>query len=133
MPSLQSIQVTDRATTPVNFTLLPVSQKDGVAKVALADASGNVLSEKSLTLSTRRTAGRLRSSLRFAVPIIVNETINGVSVPRVARVGYVDCTFSFAIDSSEQERNDVVGMFASALQTSKVLVHDTVVKAQAVW
>lgn len=134
MPALQSIVLTDRAATPVNYTLVPTGgPKGSVGRVAVADATGNLLSERSLTISGRRTAQRLRSSLKLAVPIIANEVINGVSVPKVARVAYANIEFSFALDSSEQERNDVVGMLSSALQASKILVHDTVVKGQTVW
>lgn len=136
MPALQSIVLTDRATTPVNFTLNPTadpSKQKGIGRVAVADASGNLLSEKVLTIGSRRTAGRLRSTLRLTLPQLVTETINGVSVPKVVRVAYVNADFSFALDSTEQERNDAVGMFASALGTTKVLVHDTVVKGQGVW
>lgn len=135
MPALQSIVLTDRATpTPVNFTLVPTGAgKGGVGRVAVMDATGNILSEKALTVSGRRTAQRLRSSIKLAVPVIINETINGVSVPKVARVGYATVEFSFALDSSEQERNDLVGMLTSAFAVSKPLTHDTIVKGQYVW
>lgn len=139
MPALQSIVLTDRATTPVNYTLVPtgdVPQKSGgsvIGRVAVADSTGNLLSEKVLTVGSRRTAGRLRSNVRLALPVVVTETINGVATPRVVRVAYVNMDVSFALDSTEQERNDAIGMFASALQTTKTLVHDTVVKGQSIW
>lgn len=134
MPALQSVQLTDRAATPVTYTLVPTGgPKGSVGRVAVADASGNLLSEKALTISGRRTAQRLRSSIKLAVPIIANEMINGVSVPKVVRVGYASVEFSFALNSTEQERNDIVGMFQSAFATTKVLIHDTVVKGQTVW
>lgn len=134
MPALQSIVLTDRAATPVNHTLVPTGgPKGSVGRVAVADATGNLLSERSLTISGRRTAQRLRSSIKLAYPVIANEVINGVSVPKVARVAYATVEFSFALDSSEQERNDTVGMLTSALAPTKVLVHDTVVKGQTVW
>lgn len=138
MPSLQPVVLTDRQTTPVNFTLSPTGelQKIGgstIGRVAVADVSGNLMSEKVLTIGSRRTAGRLRSTLRLAVPVVVTETINGVAVPRVVRTAYINLDASFALDSTEQERNDVVGMFASALQSTKVLVHDTLVKGQSIW
>lgn len=134
MPALQSIQVTDRAPTPVTVTMVPTGgPKGSVGRVAVADASGNLLSEKSLTISGRRTAQRLRSDLKIAVPVIANEVINGVSVPKVARVAYVTVAFSFALDSTEQERNDMVGYLVSALAANKPLTHDTIVKGQTVW
>lgn len=134
MPALQSIVLTDRATTPVNYTLVPTGGPKGqVGRVAVADSSGNILSEKALTVSGRRTGQRLRSSVKLSVPVIATATINGIAVPQVVRVGYATAEFSFAVDSSTQERNDVVGMFQSAFATTKPLVHDTVVGAQTVW
>jgi len=135
MPALQSIVLTDRATpTNINHTLVPTGGPNGsVGRVAVADASGNMLSERSLIVNGRRTGKRLRSTLKLQVPIIANEVINGVTVPRVARVAFANIDFSFSMDSTEQERKDVVGMLQSALDPSKVLVNDTVVKGQAVW
>lgn len=134
MPALQSIILTDRASTPVNHTLVPTGgPKGSVGRVAVADSSGNLLSERALTVSGRRTAQRFRSSVKLAVPVIATATINGVAVPQVVRVGYGNAEFSFALDSTEQERNDLVGMFQSAFAVTKPLVHDTVVKGQTVW
>lgn len=139
MPALQSVVLTDRTpVTPVNLTLSPVGdvRKVGgstIGKVAVGDASGNLLSEKALTIGSRRTAGRFRATMRIAIPVVVTETLNGVAVPRVVRTNYLNLEGSFALDSTEQERTDIVGMLASALGTTKVLVHDTFVKGQAVW
>lgn len=136
MPPKQSIQVTDRAATPVNFTLLPTSLSGknlDVFRVAVADASGNLLSERSMTFRTIRAQGRFKTTIRLAYPIVVNETINGVQVPKVARTAYIDSTFNFPGDSTLQERNDAVGMFASAMAVNKPLFHDTVVKGEGIY
>lgn len=133
MPNLQSLAVTDRAGTPVTYILLPVKEEGGTGTVALTDASGAVITEKRFSIGQRRSGSRIRSVLRLRVPTIVTEVINGVSSSAVAREAYVDCVFNFADNSTEQERNDIVGMFASALAPNKPLVHDCVVKGQAVW
>lgn len=139
MPALQSVALTDRTpVTPVTYTLAPTGdiRKVGgssIGRVAVADASGNLLSEKSLTIGSRRTAGRFRGTMRLAIPVVVNETINGVVAPRVVRTNYISVDASFALDSTEQERNDIIGMLASALAPTKVLVNDTFVKGQAVF
>lgn len=133
MPSLQSLVVTDRQATPVNFTLLPAGENDGVGIVALADATGAAVTEMRLSIGQRKSNGRIRTTIKFKVPVVTTEVINGVSSPLVVREGFVDATFTFADTSTEAERNNVVGMFASALAATKPLVHDTVVKNQAVW
>lgn len=133
MPSIQSLVITDRQGTPVNHTLLPVGEKDGKANLALADASGAVLTEKRFSIQAKRGNGRTRVEMKLEIPVIVTETINGVSSPKVARKSLVDCAFIFSDESTQAERNDVVGMFASALATNKPLTNDVLVKGEAVW
>lgn len=133
MPALQSLVITDRQTTPVNFTLLPAKVENGVGTVALADSSGALVTERRVSIGQRRSGDRIRTTLKLRVPVIVTETINGVAEPKVAREAFVDVTFNFSSSHSEAERNDVVGMFQSAFATNKPLVHDTIVKQQAVW
>lgn len=133
MPTLQSLVVTDRQATPVNYTLLPVGQKDGIATVALADSSGAVITERRMSIGQKRSNGRTRTTIRFKVPTVATEVVNGVSSPAVVREAFVDCTFTFSDMSTEAERNDVVGMFSSALLATKPLVHDSLVKNQAIW
>lgn len=133
MPQVQSLVLTDRQSTPVNYTLLPVGEKDGFATVAVADASGAMITERRFSIGLRRTTDRIRSTVKFKVPVVATEVINGVSSPKVIREAFVDATFTFASTSTEAERNDVVGMFASALATTKPLVHETLVKGSAIF
>lgn len=132
MPALQSVVLTDRAATPVAHTLVPQGNPaNGVAVVSKGD--GTLVGEKKLSISSRRGNGKVKTRLLLALPVVQTETINGVSTPKVVREAWVDCTFTFSAMSSEQERNDAVGMFQSALDSSKVLVHNTVVKAEGIW
>lgn len=133
MPNLQSLVLTDRQATAVNHTLNPVKETDGVGTVAATDATGALITEKRFSIGTRRTNGRTRSTMKLRVPVVVTEVINGANYPKVVREAFVDCTFTFSDDSTEAERNDVVGMFASALMTTKPLVHDVLVKGQSIW
>lgn len=133
MPSLQSVVLTDRAATPVNHTLVPVSAppSTGVATVAIGD--GTLVGEKKLSISTRRVNGKMKTRILLALPVVQTEVINGVSNPVVVREAWVDATFTFAATSSIQERNDAVGMFASSLATTKTLVNDVLVKGEMIW
>jgi hypothetical protein len=135
MPALQALVVTDRAATPVNYTLIPngPGPEKGFGVVAASDATGTALSEKRLVIGRRISGNRIRTVEKWSFPVIVTETINGVSVPTTARVAYVDVTFNFDRTHTEQERKDVVGMVYSAHAPGKVLVEDTVVKNQDVW
>lgn len=134
MPSLQPLVITDRQATPVNRTLNPSgSAGPGIGVVALADASGAAVTERRFSIGQRRSSDRVRTTMKYQVPAIVTEVINGVSTPKVMRVAYVDMTFNFHNTHTEAERNDITGEVASMLSPSKVLVNDTVVKGQSVF
>lgn len=132
MPQLQNLVLTDRAATPVAHTFTP---RDIVANVGTVEESTGVkIGDKSFSISNRKTAnGRSKVTMKLAVPVVVNETINGVTVPSVSHVAYVDAVFSFDPKSSTQERKDIVGMFQSSLDPSKVLVNDTLIGLQGVY
>lgn len=132
MPALQSVILTDRTpVTPVNHTFVPRDSKDGVGLVVTD--TGTPIGEKRLTVSMKPTGTRYKGEVRLTLPVVVNETINGIVVPKVARIGYVNLSVSFDETSTKQERDDAIGMMASALGTAKVLVNDSQVKLEAVY
>jgi hypothetical protein len=132
MPQMSNLVLTDRASTPVDHTFTPRDIVDGVATVV---ESGSVpLADKRFSLELRRTPqGRYKAALKGTFPTVATETINGVSRPTVLRQAYFDLTFSFADTSTEQERKDIVGQLASALDPSKTLVNDLVTKLQSIY
>ena len=133
MPQLQNTVLTDRATpTPVDHTFIPRDIRADVGTVI--ETSGVPVGDSRMSVSLRKLpSGKYKAELKLAVPVVVNETINGVTVPKVARTAFADVTFTFDQLSSEAERNNLVGMLASALGTGKTLVNDTVVKLQGVY
>lgn len=136
MPALQNLVLTDRATpTPVNHTFVPSGlDQQNVAEVTNSGASGVPAGAERLTISFKKGGdNRYKGKIRLVLPVLVTETINGVSVPKVARQTIVGLSFDFDERSTEQERKDAVGMTYSALDPSKVLINDTLVKAQSIW
>lgn len=139
MAQLQNLVLTDRAGTPVNHTFTPrdVTNVGGKTNVGtVQESTGVKIGDKTYSISIRETGpnrDKYRVQIKFVVPVVVNETINGVVVPKVARTSYVDATFTFDAMSSQQERDDVVGMFASSLDASKVLVDSTLVDLEGVY
>lgn len=132
MPQLQNLVLTDRAPTPVNHTYTPIGiDANGVG--ALEETAGVPIGSPKFTIANKRVNGRFKVTLKLSVPIVQTETINGVSMPKVVRTAFVDSTFTFDGSSSEQERKDVVGLFQSSLDVSKVLVNDTLVKLQGIY
>lgn len=132
MPSLQNLVLTDRAATPVDHTFTPRDIVSGLGTVV--ETSGVPIGEKRVQVALNRTtSGRYKGLLKMQIPVVQTETINGVSTPKVVRTSYVDCTFTFDGSSTEQERKDTVGMLASALDPSKTLVNDAVIKLQGIY
>lgn len=132
MPQLTNLVLTDRKATPVAHTLIPVNiDKNGVAYVA--ESTGTPVADISLSISTRRVNDKIKSRLVLTVPVVQTETINGISKPKVVRSSVAAVDFTFSRESSEVERNDVVGMFADAFGTAKALVNDAIVKAQGIY
>lgn len=133
MPQLQNLVLTDRTSpTPVNHTFTPLDvDANGVGVVEATN--GTPIGSPKFTIQNRRANGSFKVRLRLSVPVVQTETINGVSNPKIVRSGHVDAVFTFHQTSSEQERRDIVGMFASSLETGKVLVNDTLVKLQGVY
>lgn len=135
MPALQSLVVTDRATTPVNHTLTPreLSQPNSVGMVSESGSGMPLAGQLRLTISNRRSGGKIRGRLVLTAPVTQTETVNGVSKYTVVRQSVADLSVTFDETSTTQERTDLIGMLASALATNKVLVHSTLVDAETVW
>ena len=133
MPALQSLVLKDRTTpTPVDHTFTPDNLASGVGTVV--ESTGVKLGDSKFSVSSRKTAnGRYRASLKLEIPKVENAVINGVTVPTVTRIAYATVDFSFHGESTTAERNNLVGMLADSLATSKVLVNSTVVGLEGVW
>lgn len=134
MPQLQNLVLTDRATTPVNHTFTPRGH-EGADGGRVVKAGITAIADLLFTIEPRRTPqGRYKVDIRLVIPVVQNKVENGVSSYVVTRTNRVMMSFDFAPDSTEQERNDLVGMIRSALDpTGKALVNDTLVKMESVW
>ena len=132
MPALTSLVLKDRATTPVDHTFSPSELKDGVGTVV--ESSGQKIGDSKYSVSSRKTAGgRYAAKVKLEVPVVENQTVNGVTRPVVTRVAYATAEFSFAADSTTAERNNLVGMLADSFAKTKTLVDKTIVDLEGVW
>jgi hypothetical protein len=133
MPQLQPVVLQDRATpTPEDHTFQPRDIEKGVG--SLTESSGVPVGDNRLTISSSRTTtGRYKPKLTLASPIVETQTINGVDSPKIVRTAYADLTFTFEETSSEEERNNFVGLVRSALSTDKTLINDAIVKLQGIY
>lgn len=131
MPQLQQLVLTDRADTPVSHTFTPVDIQQNVATVS--ERTGSPVADPIYSISNRRSGDNYKVTIKMSVPVVQNETVNGISRPVVVRSAYVQATFTFSKDSTEEERDNVVGMFADSFGTGKTLVNDTLVKLEGVY
>lgn len=131
MPQLQNLVLTDREATPVNHTFTP---RDIVSNVgAVVESSGVPVGDNRFTISLRQVNNRYKATIQMSVPVVQNQTINGITTPVVVRTAFADLTFTFDAQSTTQERTNLVGMLQSAMATNKALFHDTVVGLQGVY
>jgi hypothetical protein len=133
MPQLQNLIVTDRTpTTPVNLTFTPREiTADNVGVVS--NNAGTPIGEKRISVSMKKRNSRFKGEVRLILPVVATETINGVSRPTVIRTAYLTLQADFDEKSTQQERDDAVGLIQSALAPSKVLVNDALVKLEGVY
>lgn len=133
MPQLQPVVLTDRKATPVSHNFIPRGIDNG-GTASVVESSGVPIGDSILTITPTLTrTGRTKVAINLRVPIVATETVNGISSPKVVRSSNVNMAFYFDATSSTAERNDVVGMIASALGTSKTLINDTLVNLESVY
>lgn len=134
MPALQDLILTDRSPTPVNRTFKPAGRNPSTGVVTLAHSiDGSVLNRMIVTISHRKVGGKMKTRMVLSVPVVQTETINGISSSKIVRQSFYDGTYTFALNSTKQERNDVVGMVASAHLSTKPLINDILVEGEDVF
>lgn len=117
MPSIAAITINDGATTPVSHTFAPIDVRDGVGELAERRASGSMIGENKLGLSTRRVSAskRDKSEVRLAIPKVVTETINGVAVDKVVGTSYVRILADWDPNHTPDERTSLKGLVRNAM------------------
>lgn len=131
MSQFTSFTVNDRETTPVAHTFEP--RKPGNSLVEFREPGVVPIADRKYTVSWRESNGRIRVRCVLADPKVVTETINGVDVTKVPHVNFADVTFTFSEESTLQERQNLVGMFANSLAASVTVIDDTVTGLEAIW
>lgn len=133
MAARTALVVSDRAATPVAHTFTPDGDDtNGVA--VFVEKTGLAIGDKKATLSLRRSNDKIRPSIRFAIPVVVTQTINGVSQSVVDRTAYAELNFTFDAGSTPQERKDIVGfLYNSLAPTGQTMVNDMIVNYENIW
>lgn len=122
MAARANLVLKDRAATPVNHTFAPAGDKGDVHR--FVEKSSVSIGDRVYTVSLREGDTRWTITARLIVPSVQTQVINGVSNPVIVHTSYVDFKVTFSKLSTEQERKDVIGMFADSLGASQTQVND---------
>jgi len=121
MPQLVPVVLTDRAPTPADHTFNPRDVSNGI--VTLAESTGVPLAERRITLSQVRSAsGRVRVTMKLAIPVVQDVIVNGVTRPTLVRTNYCDVTFNYDGTSSADERDDVVAFVNGLTEAANTMM-----------
>lgn len=131
MPQASSITVNDRATTPVAQTFTPAGIQ--AENASFMRSAATLMGRAMFQLRSRKSGARYYKRVLFTVPVVADETVNGISVPKVVRMGLVDATFRFDETSTLQERKDMVGMFANSLAPTQTMVDAFLTAGEEIW
>lgn len=125
MPAVAAITINDGATTPAAHTFSPSGSPDGSGAWPFRDnnAGGIPVGENLLTVASSLN-GRRKVSVRFSLPQIADQEVNGVTSKVVTRVARASLVFDFAIDSTTQERKDAVAFVRNLLATSQTAMFE---------
>jgi len=120
MPAITAITVQDGATTPVSHAFVPVDVKDGVGELAERRPSGSLVGENKLSATSRRVPAskRDKAEIRYAVPKVVTETVNGVAVDKVIDTSYIRIIADWAPSHTPDERTAIKGLARNALAST---------------
>jgi hypothetical protein len=132
MAARSTITVNDRATTPLAHAFVPQGEiADGVA--LFVETASVKIGEREFTISTRKVGTNYKVRLKLKSPVVATETINGVGIPKVVRVGYAEALITVSENSSLQERKDLVGMFANAMAPSQTMLDASLTGLEGIW
>lgn len=132
MPQLTSLVLKDGAATPVDHTFEPREVSQGIA--TLVESNGIPIGDRKITLSVSRTAqGRVKATMKLVIPVVTDQTLNGVTRPTVVRTAYADVTFSYDGSSNTQERKDIIAYVRNALAANQTMVSDSFVNLNGIY
>jgi hypothetical protein len=125
MPNPSTITLTDRDSNDHVFNPSRDEPND-VRRFTKADANGVKIGESHLRVSRRETPSVYKVRLKLERPTVVTETINGVDNPKVVRVSMADATFTFARNSTTDERKEIIGLMADVLAPGQTMLNSVI-------
>lgn len=133
MAARANLVVKDRTSpTPADRTFTP-DGSDANRVHVFTEKTGVPAGYARFTAQLRRSKGKIRPTLRLAVPITQVQTINGVSSPVVVRTAYVELSATFDELSTVQERADAIGMLTNSAAATQTMINDLLVNVSDIY
>lgn len=70
---------------------------DNTGVATLVNGNGIIVANKRLSISSRTSADRRKGTIKLDLPVVVDETVNGISQPKQVRKSYMRADFDFCL------------------------------------
>lgn len=136
MPNMQPLSLIDSDGTSPPHVFTPRDLTNNVATFVERKTGGIPLGDSRLSIGRTRTqTGREKISLKFAVPAVVDQTVNGVPSKVVQFTNYADLVFTFDGQSSTDQRSDLATFIYSLFETGNYpgFLKKVIVDGEGLW
>lgn len=112
MPAFAPIAITD-GTDSHTFNPKLI---DGNGVAAYHESSGVPVADRRITIARNTTPqGREKVTMKLVLPVVQDQTVNGINSPSIVRTAFVDVSFSFERTSTTVERTKARNFLISLL------------------
>lgn len=86
----------------------------------LVNSDGVIVKDKSLTVSARLSAQRRKTTTKVVLPVVQDETINGIVSPKGVRTSYVRIDTDFSVYSTTKEREQAINLAIASVKDALI-------------
>lgn len=86
----------------------------------LVNSDGVIVKDKSLTVSARLSAQRRKTTTKVVLPVVQDETINGIVSPKGVRTSYVRIDTDFSVYATTAERKQAINLATAAVKNALI-------------
>lgn len=86
----------------------------------LVNSDGVIVKDKSLTVSARLSAQRRKTTTKVVLPVVQDETINGIVSPKGVRTSYVRIDTDFSVYATTAEREQAINLATAAVKNALI-------------
>lgn len=86
----------------------------------LVNSDGVIVKDKSLTVSARLSAQRRKTTTKVVLPVVQDETINGIVSPKGVRTSYVRIDTDFSVYATTAERVQAINLATAAVKNALI-------------